>query len=85
MSRLDHVMGTLLETWDQRYVFKHDRSNARLTFEVPGFTLTAIESGEEEVALLFEEEGVQHRVECSVEEAPALIEAILFPKPKSEI
>ena len=75
-------MGTLLETWDQRYAFKHDRKNARITFEVPGFTLTAVESGKEEIAVLFEEAGVRHRVECSVEEAPMVIEALLFPKAK---
>jgi len=81
MSRLDQVMGTLLETWDQRYTFRHERTEPRLSFEVPGFTLDVVEAaGDDEVALLFEEAGVKHRAECSVEEAPRIIEALLFPE-----
>jgi len=84
MDRLDEVMGTLLETWGQRYAFKHDRVQHKITFEVPGFTLSAVESRNDEIALLFEEAGTRHRVECSVAEAPKLIEALLFPTAKGK-
>lgn len=81
MNRLDQVMGTLLETWNQRYTFRHDREESRLSFEVPGFTLDVVEAaGEDQVAILFEEAGTKHRAECSVEEAPHIIEALLFPE-----
>lgn len=75
------MMGTLLETWEQRYSFEHDRQEPKITFEVPGFTLTVVEHGEgDEVALLFEEAGTSHKVVCSADEAPTVIEALLFPE-----
>ena len=79
MTRLHQVMGTLLETWANRYSFTHDLQQPKITFEVPGFTLVAVEWADG-IALLFEESGTHHRVECTVEEAPKLIEALLFPK-----
>lgn len=79
MNRLEDVMGTLLETWEQRYTFVHNREEHSITFEVPGFTLRAVEDEEEDVALLFEEAGTKHRVVCKVGEAPRVIEALLFP------
>ena len=81
LHRLDQVMGTLLETWDNRYTFRHDRDAPKLTFTVPEFTLTVVEDGvsADKVALLFEEAGTSHRVECTAEEAPKIIEALLFP------
>jgi hypothetical protein len=79
MNRLEHVMGTLLETWEQRYTFVHDREEPSITFEVPGFTLKAVEEQEGDVALVFEEAGTKHRVVCNVDEAPRVIEALLFP------
>lgn len=78
-------MGTLLERWDQRYKFVHDREEPKLTFEVPGFTLTVVESGDgEDVAILFEEAGTKHKAICSSSEAPRVIEALLFPEPDAE-
>jgi hypothetical protein len=79
MNRLEHVMGTLLETWEQRYTFVHDREEPSITFEVPGFTLKAVEEQEDDVALVFEEAGTKHRVVCNIDEAPRVIEALLFP------
>jgi hypothetical protein len=79
MNRLEHVMGTLLETWEKRYNFVHDRKEPSITFEVPGFTLKAVEEEDEDVALIFEEAGTKHRVVCGVDEAPRVIEALLFP------
>jgi hypothetical protein len=70
MDRLVYVMGTLLETWNKRYNFEHDRKVPKLTFTVPGFTLTVLESGADKVALLFEEAGTNHRVECSPKKLP---------------
>lgn len=85
MNRLDRVMGTLLETWAQRYQFEHDREEPKLTFQVPGFTLTVLEQGEgDQVAILFEEAGTKHKAICSVEEAPKIIEALLFPEPEGK-
>lgn len=46
MNRLDRVMGSLLETCGQRYEFVHDRKNSKITFQVPGFKLTAMEQKE---------------------------------------
>jgi len=81
MDRLENVMGTLLETWEQRYTFEHDREDPKLTFEVPGFTLTVVEEGDDDqVALLFEETGTKHKAVCSVDEAPRVIESLLFPE-----
>ena len=79
MNRLEHVMGTLLETWEKRYAFVHDREEPSITFEVPGFTLKAVEEEDEDVAMIFEEAGTKHRVVCNVDEAPRVIEALLFP------
>ena len=85
MNRLERVMGTLLETWDQRYTFKHDRKEPELTFDVPGFTLTVVEEGRgEDVAILFEEAGTKHKAVCTADEAPKAIEALLFPEPEPE-
>jgi hypothetical protein len=85
MTRLDRVMGTLLETWEQRYNFEHDRHEPKLTFHVPGFTLTVVEQGEGDmVAILFEEAGTNHKAECTADEAPKLIEALLFPNQKTK-
>lgn len=72
-------MGTLLETWEKRYAFVHDREEPSITFEVPGFTLKAVEEEDEDVAMIFEEAGTKHRVVCNVDEAPRVIEALLFP------
>jgi len=85
MNRLDRVMGTLLETWEQRYKFEHDRQEPKITFEVPGFTLTVVEQGEgDNVAILFEEAGTKHKAVCTADEAPKVIEALLFPEPEAE-
>ena len=85
MDRLSNIMATLLETWEQRYAFEHDREAPKLTFEVPGFTLTVVEEGEEDqVALLFEEAGTQHKAVCPAGDAPRVIEALLFPDPSEE-
>lgn len=85
MNRLDYIMGTLLEVWNKRYTFRHDREEPKLTFEVPGFTLTVVGCGDSDrVAILFEEAGTNHRAECSAEEAPKVIEALLFPGQESE-
>jgi hypothetical protein len=55
MDQLYRVMGTMLETWEQRYLFAHDLQEPKITFTVPCFMLTVIEEGEnEDVALLFE-------------------------------
>ena len=80
MDRLENVMGTLLDTWKQRYTFEHDREEPKLTFEVPGFSLTVIEEGDaNQVAILFEEAGTKHKAVCSTDEAPKVIEELLFP------
>lgn len=85
MNRLDRVMGTLLETWEQRYGFEHDLQQQKITFEVPGFTLTVVEQGDgDDVALLFEEEGTKHKAVCTADDAPKVIEALLFPEPEAE-
>ena len=85
MERLEHVMGTLLETWEQRYAFEHDREEQKLTFEIPGFTITVVEEGDgDQVALLFEEAGTKHKAVCTADEAPKVIEALLFPEPAEE-
>lgn len=85
MNRLDRVMGELLETWGQRYTFEHDRQEHKISFEVPGFKLTLVEQGEgDEVAILFEESGTKHKAVCSVEEAPRIIDALLFPPPEAQ-
>lgn len=85
MNRLDRVMGTLLETWGQRYAFTHDLEEPKITFEVPGFTLTVVEDGNrEDVALLFEEAGTKHKAVCTADEAPKVIEALLFPESEEE-
>jgi hypothetical protein len=80
MKSLDKVLGTLLETWDKRYTFKLDREKWRLQLSVPGFELIATEGKEGKILLAFEEAGTKHRVECTTEEAPKLIEALLFPR-----
>lgn len=78
-------MGTMLETWEQRYLFAHDLQEAKITFTVPHFTLTVIEEGEnDEVALLFEKAGTKHKVVCFTNEAPEMIEALLFPVPDGQ-
>ena len=85
MDRLDRVMGTLLETWDHRYKFEHDRREPKITFEVSGFTLTVVEEVEgNQVAILFEEAGTKHKALCSADEAPKIIEALLFPEPEAK-
>jgi len=81
MDQLYRVMGTMLETWEQRYLFAHDLQEHKITFTVPGFTLTVIEEIENDnVALLFEKAGTKHKVVCSTDEAPKIIEALLFPE-----
>ncbi|RYD34017.1 MAG: hypothetical protein EOP86_11970 [Verrucomicrobiaceae bacterium] len=83
MNRLDRVMGALLETWGHRYKFEHDRQEPKITFEVPGFILTLVEEKEgDKVAILFEEAGTTHKAVCSADEAPKVIEALLFPEPE---
>lgn len=77
---LEQLLGTLLETWDQRYNFTLDREKWALTLSVPGFQLVATETGGNKVALAFEEAGTRHRAECSADEAPRIIEALLFPE-----
>ncbi len=73
MNRLDRVMGTLLETWEQRYTFEHDREEPRLTFTVPGFTLAVVEDGAGEgVAILFEEAGTKHQQSAQRTKPPRL-------------
>ncbi|MEI6703784.1 MAG: hypothetical protein WCL71_09670, partial [Deltaproteobacteria bacterium] len=80
-DQLYRVMGTMLETWEQRYLFAHDLQEHKITFTVPGFTLTVIEEIENDnVALLFEKAGTKHKVVCSTDEAPKIIEALLFPE-----
>lgn len=83
MNRLDRVMGSLLETWGQRYEFVHDREDSKITFQVPGFTLTAVEQKKGDgIELLYEEAGTKHKVACSTDDAPRMIEALLFPEPE---
>lgn len=79
---LEQLLGTLLETWDQRYGFSLDREKWELVLSVPGFELLATEAGEGKIALSFEEAGNRHRVAGPLEEAPRLIEALLFPDPE---
>jgi hypothetical protein len=76
---LDRVFGRLLETWGHRYKFTFDLEKRELALSVQGFDLLASESGGT-ILLAFEEAGQKHRVECSVEEAPKVIEALLFPE-----
>ena len=80
MRPLDQLLGTLLETWNQRYKFTLNREKWELELSVPGFQVLATETGEDKIALRFEEAGKRHRVECSVDEAPRVIEALLFPE-----
>jgi hypothetical protein len=77
-------MANLLETWEQRYTFHLDREKWELALKVPGFELQAAETDAGKIDLTFEEAGKKHRVECSLEEAPRLIEALLFPESEEE-
>ena len=77
-DQMDQVMGTLLETWENRYTFVHNREKAEIKFEVPGFSLLARRLNDTHLALEFEEAGQEHRVKCTTEEAPKVIEALLF-------
>ena len=79
MRPLELVWGTLLETWDQRYNFTLNREKWELTLSVPGFELLVTETRDGRIVLTFEEAGKRHRAECSVEEAPTIIEALLLP------
>ncbi|MBC7783900.1 MAG: hypothetical protein H7144_08665 [Burkholderiales bacterium] len=79
LSKIDQLMGTLLETWGQRYQLSHDRVAGLVTFSVPGFSLVASEDGNGSIQIEFEESGQKHRVNCPIEEAPQLIESLLFP------
>jgi hypothetical protein len=79
MKPLDQVLGNLLETWDKRYTFNLDREKGELRLTVPNFELVATESSAEKIFLTFDEAGTRHRVECSTDEAPKVIEALLFP------
>ena len=78
LSPLDLVLGALLETWGQRYQFDFDRAKGALVFNRRGFELRASELPTGGICLNFNEAGKQHRVECSVEEAPKVIETLLF-------
>ena len=84
MRPLDLLMANLLETWGQRYAFQLDRDKWELALKVPGFELLATETDGGKIALTFEEAGKKHRVECPLEEAPRLIEALLFPENEEE-
>ena len=77
---LDQVLGMLLETWNHRYKFTLNREKWELALSVHGFDLLASESGTGKIVLTFEEAGTKHRAECSVEEAPKVIESLLFPE-----
>jgi hypothetical protein len=80
MQPLDKVLGTLLETWNKRYVFNLDREKRQLRFTVPNFELLATEAASGKIQLSFDEAGTRHQVECTADEAPKVIEALLFPK-----
>jgi len=80
MEPLDYVLGTLLETWNQRYQFSLNQEKRELTLNVPGFQLVATEASSDMIHLQFEEAGQHHRVECPVAKAPEVIEALLFPE-----
>lgn len=82
MRPLDQLLGTMLETWNQRYNFKLNREKWELEFSVPGFILFATETTGGRIALTFDEAGKRHQVECSVAESPRVIEALLFPDTK---
>jgi hypothetical protein len=73
-------MGTLLETWEQRYTFGHDRARGLISLEVPGFVLLVQETDNGRITLTFEQEGETRTVECAADEAPKEIEALLFPQ-----
>ena len=79
MRPIEQLLGTMLETWNQRYNFRLERETGVLVFSVPGFELTAVEH-EGAIALSFEEEGKRYRKICPLEEAPSVIEASLFPE-----
>lgn len=79
LNRMEYIMGTLIETWDQSYSFRHNLKEQILTFNAPGFTLTVVEEGEgDDVALLFEKNGIKFKEVCNVKEAPEIIESFLF-------
>jgi len=80
LGPLDKVLGTLLETWGKRYAFDLNREKRELRLTVPNFELLATESQDGKIFLTFEEAGTKHRVECTADEAPKVIEALLFPK-----
>jgi hypothetical protein len=75
---LEEVLAALLETWDQRYAFELDREAWRLSLNTSSFELHATEGGDGAIVLAFERAGKPHEIECSVDEAPKLIETLLF-------
>lgn len=79
MTPLDRVLAELLETWNQRYEFILNREKQELTLRVPNFELIVTKGEGEEVWIRFEEAGQKHRVECPLDEAPRVIEGLLFP------
>ena len=78
---LDELIGTLLETWNNRYVFECDRERRSAVFTRDGIQVRVdeLKSGKLRV---FRESASDESVEkmCDVQEAAELIEATLFPQ-----
>jgi hypothetical protein len=76
---LDELMGTLLETWEQRYVFHFDRAKRVAVFTREEMHAHVEETADAKLRVTCRHTpGADTVVECTPDEATGLVEAILF-------